>query len=328
MRSVLAILLVCLAATRSASAHEVRPALLDVRETAPETFEVLWKVPARGGVERLGIYVRFPADTQIVGDVRGIAAGGAYLERWRVERRGGLAGQTIHIDGLAATGTDVLARVQHADGAVQTARLLPSRPAFVVEGAPSAWRVFVTYLGYGVEHILLGFDHLLFVLALVLIVRGRRALVATITSFTVAHSITLGLAVLGVVHVPGPPVEAAIALSILLLAYEIVRLERGEAGATARRPWVVAFTFGLLHGFGFASALVDVGLPRGDVPLALLAFNIGVEAGQLAFVAVVLGGLAALPRAVARLRAPALALTTTAIGGVAAFWLIERMARF
>jgi hydrogenase/urease accessory protein HupE len=188
----------------------------------------------------------------------------------------------------------------------------------------------MAYLVHGIEHILFGYDHLLFVLALILIVRSGRVLLITITSFTIAHSITLSLATLGVTHVSGPPVEAAIALSILLLACEIIRSQRGQAGLTARWPWAVAFSFGLLHGFGFASALTEIGLPQGDIPLALFAFNVGVEIGQLAFIAAVLCTL----RAARLLRLPAPveryapALTTYAIGILAAYWFFERLAGF
>ncbi len=191
-------------------------------------------------------------------------------------------------------------------------------------------RVMGAYFTHGIEHILFGFDHLLFVLALMLIVRSRPMLFLTITAFTVAHSITLALAALDVVHVPGPPVEAAIALSVLLLATEIVHLERGELGLTARWPWVVAFTFGLLHGFGFASALSDIGLPQGDIPLALFAFNVGVECGQLAFVAVV-ASLVALLRRVwlgVPIERYTLRAAPYAIGTLAAFWFFERLAKF
>jgi hydrogenase/urease accessory protein HupE len=183
---------------------------------------------------------------------------------------------------------------------------------------------------HGIEHILFGFDHLLFVLALILIVRSGRVLLWTITAFTIAHSITLSLATLGVVYVPGPPVEATIALSILLLACEIVRLQRSQASMTARWPWIVAFSFGLLHGFGFAGALTEIGLPQSDIPLALFTFNVGVEAGQLIFIAAVLGVLACarridFPPVVER---HALSVATYAIGTVAAFWFIERLAGF
>jgi hydrogenase/urease accessory protein HupE len=190
--------------------------------------------------------------------------------------------------------------------------------------------VLRTYLVHGVEHILFGYDHLLFVLALILIVRSTRVLFFTITAFTLAHSLTLALATLGVVHVPGPPVEAAIAASILLLDTEIVHLQRGQVGLAARWPWLVAFAFGLLHGFGFASALADIGLPQKDIPLALFAFNLGVECGQLAFMTAVLA-LAALAkriRAAARMEAYASRVAPYAIGGLAVFWLFDRLARF
>jgi hydrogenase/urease accessory protein HupE len=186
------------------------------------------------------------------------------------------------------------------------------------------------YWMHGVAHILLGYDHLLFVLALMLIVRDTRVLVWTITAFTVAHSVTLGLATLGVVHVPGPPVEAAIALSILLLACEIVRIRHGRQSMTLRWPWAVAFAFGLLHGFGFAAALAEVGFPKGDIPVALVAFNVGVELGQLIFIAGVLGAVAlarrvSLPNVILRHAYPAV---TFGMGAVAAFWLVERVAAF
>ena len=184
---------------------------------------------------------------------------------------------------------------------------------------------------HGVEHILFGLDHLLFVLALILLAPSRRVLLWTITAFTLAHSVTLALATLGVVRVPGPPVEAMIALSILLLAGEIAHLERGRPSLTARWPWLVAFSFGLLHGFGFAGALTAVGLPQGDIPLALFAFNAGVELGQLVFIAAVLGALGLVRRIelspVADRRA--LRTATYAIWGtLAAFWFFERLAGF
>jgi hydrogenase/urease accessory protein HupE len=189
--------------------------------------------------------------------------------------------------------------------------------------------VAAAYLVHGIEHILFGFDHLLFVLALVLIVRDRRVLLWTVTAFTLAHSVTLSLATLGYVDVPGPPVEATIALSILLLTYEIVRARSGEPSLTVRWPWLVAFSFGLLHGFGFAGALTDLGLPRGDIPLALFSFNLGVELGQLAFIGIVLGTMAAAGRLLsAPVTGHVFTVTTYTIGGLAAFWSIERVAEF
>ena len=195
----------------------------------------------------------------------------------------GLAGKRIEFVGLQATVTDVLVRVQMLDGTHSTTLVRPSQPWVDIATSQGPLAVAGAYLSHGIEHILFGFDHLLFVLGLILIVRNTRMLLLTVTGFTVAHSITLSLATLGVIHVPGPPVEACIALSILLLASEILRRQRGEPSLTATWPWAVAFSFGLLHGLGFASALIDIGLPQGDVPLALLAFNIGVEVGTACF---------------------------------------------
>ena len=242
----------------------------------------------------------------------------------------GLAGRRIEFSGLQATITDVLVRTALLDGTRSTTLVRPSQPWVEIGAARGRLAVVRAYVVHGIEHIVFGFDHLLFVLALALIVRSRRALFVTITAFTVAHSLTLGLATLGVVHVPGPPVEAAIALSILLVAVELVHLERRELGLTARRPWLVAFAFGLLHGFGFASALSDVGLPRGDIPLGLFAFNVGVECGQVVFVSAVFGLVAIVMwlRVGARVARYARRATPYAIGTLAAFWFFERLTRF
>ncbi len=222
--------------------------------------------------------------------------------------------------------TDVLVRVERSDGTMQVTRLLPSNPAFVVEASTGAGEVARTYLVLGVQHILLGIDHLLFVLALLLVVKGAARVVTTITAFTISHSITLAAATLGLVRVPGPPVEAVIALSIVFVAAELVHGAQGRPGLTARWPWVVAFTFGLLHGLGFAGALSGIGLPQNGIPLALLFFNIGVELGQLVFV----GAFVVVALLVARAHilwprwieiAPAYA-----IGSLAMFWVLQRVA--
>ena len=309
--------------------HEVRPGYLELRQTGAESWNVLWKVPAQGEM-RLSLHPRFPEDCVVASEPVAMHAGGAYIEHTSIACKGGLAGRVIGIDGLEATMTDVLVRSVRADDSVQVARLTPSAPAFVLEAAPGSLQVVRAYTLLGIEHILGGIDHLLFVLGLMLIVRSRWVLVKTITAFTAAHSITLALATLGVVHVPGRPVEAAIALSILLLATEIFRIQRGEASLTARLPWAVAFSFGLLHGFGFANALAETGLPQGDIPLALFTFNVGVELGQLAFIGVVLGALAlvkriSLPTLVVRRALPAAAY---GIGAISAFWFIDRVAGF
>ena len=271
-----------------AQPDEIRPGYLELRQTASDTYSLLFKIPALGDDLRLAIYVSLPEGTNDVTPPRGTFNGGAYTERRTIRRSGGIAGQTIAIEGLSGTSTDVLVRIEGLGGAMQTERLSPTKTAFVVRATPSAREVATTYLHLGVEHILLGFDHLLFVLALVILVRDWRRVAVTVTAFTVAHSITLAAATLGWVNVPGPPVEAAIALSIVLIAVEIVNARRGMVSLTMRWPWLVAFCFGLLHGLGFAGALAEVGLPHHAIPVALLFFNLGVEVGQLAFVGAVL----------------------------------------
>jgi hydrogenase/urease accessory protein HupE len=431
-----------------ATAHEVRPAFLELTEHAPGEFDVLWKVPAVGGAPLAGeeiphqspallddpgasrtmpcgcpaptlaqlsrgvlpIHPSLPKDAVTVALPRSERIFGAEVKRWTIRVPRGLEGWEVGVHGLSATVVDVLVRVAFKDGRVVSRLLRPDAPSFVFTretAGPAAGGYFVL----GVEHILFGIDHLLFVLALVLIVRGAGLLVKTITAFTVAHSITLALATLGVVHVPSAPVEAVIALSIVFVASEIVRIRsagrldlpltrpaatlpptggyvvsapvglvaqicnllyrrfvigrasdgssvlavadapqnailrygrlqicatqsgytggggRGEVerlSLTARAPWLVAGLFGLLHGFGFAGALSQVGLPANDIPLALLFFNLGVEAGQLAFVVVTLGMIALLRR----LRLPEWSplLPPYAIGSVAMFWVIQRIA--
>jgi HupE / UreJ protein len=322
-------LLVLLLATFAAYADEIRPAYLELRQTTADTYNVLWKVPGRGDNQKLALKVDLPADTINVIEPHALMVDNAFIERWIVKRVGGLAGTSVGIDGLLNTSTDVLVRVERLDGTNQVTRLTASAPSFVVQAAPHALDVARTYLVLGVEHILTGFDHLLFVFGLLLIVGQRfKPLLKTITAFTVAHSITLALATLGFVHVPQAPVEAAIALSIMFVAAEILHARAGRPGLTARAPWVVAFTFGLLHGFGFAGALSAVGLPQNSVPLALLLFNVGVEIGQLLFVGVVVAVMNAFSRLRVTWPAWAQAIPPYAIGGCAALWVIRRVAAF
>jgi len=320
-----------------AHADEIRPGYLEMRQTAPDTYSLLFKIPARGDDLRLAIYLKLPEGTADVTPPLARFVSGAYTERRTVRRSGGLVEQTIALDGLSATSTDMLVRIESLGGVSQTERLSPTKTRFVVQAAPGSWEVARTYLWLGVEHILFGFDHLLFVLVLVILVRDWRRVALTVTAFTVAHSITLAAATLGFVNVPGPPVEAAIALSIVLVAVEIVNARRGIPSLTARWPWLIAFCFGLLHGFGFAGALAEVGLPQHAIPIALLFFNLGVEAGQLAFVAAILVMGELVRRAMALRFEPApirrmsdgLDVTAAyAIGALAAYWLIERTAAF
>lgn len=316
---------------------ELRPGYLELRQTAPDTYNLLFKIPARGEELRLAIYLNLPEGTKDVGAPRASSGDGAYVERRTIRRDAGLAGHTVTIEGLSATSTDVLVRVESLDGAIQTERLSPTRTAFVVQATPGVGEVAATYLRLGVEHIVFGFDHLLFVLALVILVRDWRRVAVTVTAFTIAHSITLAAATLGFVNVPGPPVEATIALSIMLVAVEILNARHGKPSLTARLPWLVAFSFGLLHGFGFAGALAEVGLPQRAIPVALLFFNVGVEIGQLVFVAAVLSIMWLLRQAASRLLEAALVkrafdrldvTTAYGIGVVAAYWLIERTTAF
>jgi hydrogenase/urease accessory protein HupE len=229
---------------------------------------------------------------------------------------------------LEATLTDALVRVTFLDGSTWVQRLTPRQPASLIPARPSAWSVAGTYLALGVEHILTGIDHLLFVLALLLLTKGPWRLVKTVTAFTVAHSVTLALATLGIVHVPSRPVEAVIALSIVFVAAEIVQARRGRAGLAARMPWIVAFIFGLLHGFGFAGTLSAIGLPEGQIPMALLFFNLGVEVGQLLFVAAVLALVAGARRIPMAWPRWAGLVPPYAIGSLAMFWVIQRVAAF
>jgi hydrogenase/urease accessory protein HupE len=311
----------------SAHADVFRPAYLELREAGSDRYDVMWKVPAQGDM-RLAVQVRFPVGTIQVTPPQGLFVGTAFIESWQITRAGGFIGEPISIDGIAAGVTDVIVRVERQDGTSQMERVLPQNPQFIIEAATSTGEVGWSYLVLGIEHILGGIDHLLFVLALLLIVRGGKRIFITITAFTAAHSITLVAATLGWVHVPGPPVEAMIALSIVFVASEVVHGLRGKPGLTARAPWVVAFSFGLLHGFGFAGALAEVGLPQTTIPVALLMFNVGVEVGQLLFVAVVL----ALRALVARLPMPRPAwmayLAPYVIGSVAMCWVVERVGAF
>ncbi len=309
--------------------HEVRPGYLEIAQTGEETFDVYFKVPARGDL-RLSLYAQLPEGCRAPMPVRTQAKAGAFIDQWSVSCAGGLVGETIRIEGLSATLTDVLVRLERADGTVQIAQLTPDAPNFVVQATPSAWSVVGTYLALGVEHILLGIDHLLFVLALLLLVEGWRRLVATITSFTVAHSITLAAASLGLVHLPQRPIEAVIALSIVFVAAEIVHHRQGRPSLARSQPWIVAFSFGLLHGLGFAGALSEIGLPEQSIPLALLFFNVGVEIGQLLFIAAMLALGVLATRALKALRPAWVWQTVSAygIGAVAAFWTIERIVSF
>ena len=311
-------------------ADEFRPAYLQITQTAPTTYDVLWKVPALDENTTLKVKPVFPAGTTAATPKHTSFANGMAVQRWRIDVAGGLEGKTIGFPDLPNSRTDIIVRLARADGSVQLDRILAVDPNFTVKASPGAFEVVQTYTMLGIEHILIGFDHLCFVLALVMIVRGTKRLLWTVTAFTLAHSITLALATLGVIHVPGPPVEATIALSIVFVASEIVQQLRGREGLAAKKPWLVAFSFGLLHGLGFAGALAEIGLPANSIPLALLFFNVGVEIGQLLFIAVVLAATRLLWRVVGDrfdLHRAAI-IPAYLIGGIASYWVIERIVKF
>ena len=306
---------------------EIRPGYLEIKSSGDKTFQVKWKVPMKEGMV-LGIKPIMPKNCKSTPPSRH-TVNNALIENTTMVCAEGLAGQTIQIEGLDSTATDVLVRITHANGASLMKRLTPTERSFQVAEEQSAWDVAKTYTIIGVEHILMGIDHLLFVFALLLIVAGWKRLVGTITAFTLAHSITLVAATMGWMSVPQAPVEAVIALSILFLAVEIIHSQQGKVGLAERSPWLIAFIFGLLHGFGFAGALAEVGLPEQSIPQALLFFNVGVELGQLIFVFAVLGVAWIVKKIFTQdlLRKGEMGIAYV-IGSLAAFWLIERTYSF
>jgi hydrogenase/urease accessory protein HupE len=306
------------------SAHRFAPALLELQEVEAERAAVRWKEPAQR-VRESQLRPVLPAECRGIGAPVVAREGTGMTARWEIACPGGLVGKQVAVEGIATSGADVLLRVGLLDGRSMR-DVLTGDGVFRIPAGESALDVLRSYSALGVEHILFGFDHLLFVLALVLLVRDLRLLLWTITAFTAGHSLTLALAVLGFVHVPQAPVEAAIAFSIYVLAVEIVRHDAGKITLMQRAPWLVAGAFGLLHGLGFAGALAEVGLPEGEIPLALFAFNLGIEAGQLAFVAVVLSIFAVARLLQVMWPAPVMQLPAYAIGSLAAFWFFERVA--
>jgi hydrogenase/urease accessory protein HupE len=325
-------LLASVIAVPTTLAHEARPAYLEIKETSPNQFSVLWHTPVLAGM-------RLPVDLTMPGDMKNLKepveqelADSLLERRWIDAGATGLAGKRIQFTGLQLTITDVLVRVEMLDGRTWTTIARPSQPWVQIAASQTWLGVARAYLRLGIEHIWSGVDHLLFILALMILVKGTRRLIATVTAFTIAHSITLAGATLGFVHVPQKPVEACIALSIVFVASEIVHAREGWQGITERWPWIVAFTFGLLHGFGFAGALNAVGLPQTAIPVALLFFNVGVEIGQLLFIAAILSVMALgrwlIRRAAIPQPAWAWRVAPYSIGGVAAFWVIQRIAAF
>jgi len=320
------LLLVLLLAPFSSNveAHKLQPAYLEINEQATGTYNILWKRPLVDN-KPMDIYPQLPARCSNLTEPILRPSQSGSIERWLVDcGDAGLTDETIFIEGLSATVTDVLVRIYHVGGGEETHLLRPATASAVVGGSPSGLERVIAYIQLGIQHILMGIDHLLFVLGLLLIVKSRWMLFKTITSFTVAHSITLAIATFGYASVPLPPLNVVIALSILFLGPEIVRSWRGGTSLTIRHPWVVAFAFGLLHGFGFATGLTNLGLRTAEIPQALLLFNIGVELGQVAFVLLII----LLERSFRTLevRWPRWVQVAPGytVGSLGAFWVIQR----
>ncbi len=314
-RTVLALLLTCTGLP--ALAHEVRPAFLQLHEVADGQFTVLWKQPILQD-RRLPIDPLLPEDCEPTSATREVT-GGALLQRWTVTCA--LDTGFIHISGLSRTITDVMVQITRLDGAVSNRLLRPAEPSFdLSDPTPSV----AAYLTLGIEHLIFGIDHVLFVVGLVLFIPNKLALLKTITAFTLAHSITLALSVVELVKLPQGPVEAVIALSILFLARELTLPEASRSALTRVRPWIMAFTFGLLHGFGFAGALADIGLPREQLALSLFLFNVGIEIGQLMIIAALVGVLWLARRAWSGVAVVERAFVYI-MGSFAAFWTIDRV---
>lgn len=307
-------------------AHEVRPAYLQINQDSENEFTILWKVP-RTVDKVLDIQPQFENAFELKEITPPRILDAFVLYTYQLKGSKSLTNTELSIQKLNTTGIDVLVDVRLLGEIHHTFLLQPTKNSVLIPEAPNSWLVAKTYIVLGVEHILLGFDHLLFVLALLIITIGLKKLLKTITAFTLAHSITLSFSALGIASLPGPPVEAVIALSIVFLAIEIIKIQQRESTITSKKPWLVAFTFGLLHGFGFAGALQDIGLPQNEIPLALATFNIGVELGQIVFVIFVLA-IIKLIKSYMPQQNWVYKLVPYAIGSVSAFWLIERIAGF
>ncbi len=326
MKKKVLLVLLLLFASYQVWSHEIRPAYLQIIQIDENSYEVYWKIPRMGDaipkiqpIFHPSFSIELLKNPNLTPD--------SVIYSYKISSEEILQGTILTIEGLNKTLIDVLVNVTYLNGQKVTLMLQPDRDSSIIPGKTSTYDVIKTYSKLGVEHILLGIDHLLFVLALIMITKGKWRILKTITAFTLAHSITLSLAALGYVNFPTPPVEAVIALSIVFLAVEIVKNINGKETLTSQKPWLVAFTFGLLHGFGFAGALADIGLPQQDIPWALAFFNVGVEIGQIVFVLVVLTFIKLLsykknwPVFIKKIPA-------YAIGSMAAFWLIERIVRF
>lgn len=313
--------------------HALEPGFLNIEQQSNLQLKITWKIPQVNG-RPMGIYAHLPeiCDNRVGPTVK--FTGSAYLSTWYTRCKTSISGKNIYIEGLGSTATDVLVRYKPLDKSAVTLLLTPHQTSKLLPEDPNLWSIVGIYLLLGVDHILLGIDHLLFVLALILLVSSKWSLIKTITAFTIAHSITLSAAALGYINFPVPPVEAVIALSIMFLALEISKRQIGKQSLTERKPWLVSFSFGLLHGLGFASALADTGLPETEIPAALLTFNIGVELGQLLFITGALITIHCLKLTCKYFtikqvhQEKGITYLVYGIGSISSYWFIERVVGF
>jgi len=303
-------------------ADEIRPFAIEMSERAEGRWSLDWKQPlSRASAPELAV-PSVPDNCTFAREPAHRLAGTALIGHADLLCKGSLEGKSVGLPQLVGN-ADALFRLVPLNGEVQSFRLTADQPMATIERAPDRWQVVRDYFVIGTEHILLGWDHLLFVIALVLLVRGAWSVVTAATAFTLAHSITLAAATLGYAGLQPSAVEALIAMSIVFLAVEL--LHEGRESWTRRWPWIVAFGFGLLHGFGFAGALREIGLPQGEVPMALLAFNLGVEAGQLLVIALVVALRAAIARFAPKAQRPAIRIAGYGIGITASYWMFDRL---
>ena len=309
-------------------ADEIKLSYLEIKQSNIKTYSILLKVPMQDK-QRLPIDVVLPKECTSISAKIASILNKTYLLSWNIKCPKGLTTNTLLIKGLKRTETQLLLRIELLSSISHSIILSPVKSSYRIPKEVSSWDIIQTYLWLGITHILLGFDHLLFVFTLLLIVRTMRRLLWTITAFTLAHSLTMAVATLGIVHIPQAPIEALIALSILFLATEIIHEKQGKIGWTSRYPWMIAFILGLLHGFGFAGALSDIGLPQQAISLALIFFNLGVEVGQLLFVSSIILFVLVLKhlnylKALKTLKVSIIYI----IGGVSSYWVIERILSF
>jgi hydrogenase/urease accessory protein HupE len=311
------------------NADTINPSLLNIKESKLGWYDVTWKVPVKNN-RSLDLSMHLPESLEIIGTPTQRVEPGALIETSRYKAaKSSILGEKVYVKGMKATQSQVLLRIELKDGAVFSKILKAEEAEFIIPQKASKLAVAYEYWKMGTIHILEGSDHLLFVFSLLLIVIGLKSLIQAVTAFTLAHSITLVLTTLGVISLPSAPTEAIISLSIMFLASEIIQKYRGKSPLTERYPWVVAFIFGLFHGLGFAGALAEIGIPQHEIPIALLMFNVGVETGQLIFIAGALLIITVLRRVLPEnLRVETGKVVPYVIGAVAAFWTIERIVAF